>query len=418
MSMRLRYYTYLKLWMNILYIYLSLIINDYFMFKGNQEIRRVPVRYRNKPLMPTTWRKALNLMKLKKAILVKDKVLGVYLKLKYKPKTTYTQGMSLGIDPGSMFDGYSIISEDEDNHRNFQFNHQLAIDKKLKGLMNKRIGYRRLRRNRIRHRPIRIESRNGNKISNTSNYYLQNRVNMIKRIISLYPIKLISIEDIRYNHYKSNLGKSFSNIEIGKNRLYDYITKTLNLRLYKVKGKQSKDLREIIFPNRIKNRDKSIRNFNSHCIDSFVIGVLGLCETIPDSYRFIISLFDMNQLNKLNTLVRFIDRVPYKVRRELYQHKCNYKDKKYYFRYRKGGTKVIFRHFSKLKKVRSKLNDTKSNHGKIWRYFYTIPEETYKKGVFRNGGTVIFNKRRNLDLKVSKYWNGDHYIYYTSKSMQ
>ena len=56
------------------------------MFKGNKEIRKVPVRYKNKPLMPTTWNKALKLMKLKKAILVKDKVLGVYLKLKFKPK--------------------------------------------------------------------------------------------------------------------------------------------------------------------------------------------------------------------------------------------------------------------------------------------------------------------------------------------
>lgn len=340
------------------------------MFKGNKEIRKVPVRYKNKPLMPTTWNKALRLMKSKKAILVNDKVLGVYLKLKFKPKTTYTQSMVLGIDPGSMFDGYSVISEDEDNHRNFQFNHQLAISKSLKSIMDKKKMYRRIRRSRLRYRKARFESRTGNKMTNTSNYYYQNRVNMIDRLTNIYPIKLISIEDVKFNHYSSNKGKSFSNIEIGKNKLYDYITKTLKLKLYKVNGKQSKEMREIIFPDRIKNKDKSIRNFDSHCIDSFVIGVLGLSEKVSDSYRFIISLFNKNQLNKLNTLVRFIDRVTYKYRRELHRLKNRIKDSRFYFRYKKGGIKVKIDHYSKLKRLRVKVNDNKSNHGP-WNYLYT-----------------------------------------------
>lgn len=286
-----------------------------------KDIIKVPVKYKDKPLMPTTWKKAKKLCKEGKAVFVKDKVLGLYLKLKFKPKTTYTQSMSLGIDPGSMFDGYSIISEDEDNHRNFQFNHQLVISKSLKSIMNKRITYRRLRRCRLRHRPIRIESRNGNKISNTSNYYYQNRVNMINRIIKLYPINIITIEDVKFNHYRSNKGGSFSNIEIGKNRLYDHISKVLKLRIYKVNGRQSKELREVIFPNRVKNKDKSINDFNSHCIDSFVIGVLGLCDRLDDPYRFIINLFNKNQINSLNTYVRFINRTFYKYRRELHRLK-------------------------------------------------------------------------------------------------
>lgn len=372
------------------------------------ESSRCPVRYKKLVLMPTTWRKARRLVKIRKGVFVKDKVLGIYLKLKYNPIgpndiPNENQELSLGIDPGSMFDGYSIISKS--NQINLQFNHQLAISKSLKSIMNKRIGYRRIRRSRLRFRPMRIESRTGRKITNTSNYYFQNRVNMIKRIISLYPIKLISIEDVSYNHYVSNNGKSFSNIEVGKDRLYDYITNRLKLKLYKVKGKQSKEMREIIFPNRVKNKDKSIRDFNSHCIDSFVIGVLGLSDRLEDPYRFIINLFNLNQLGCLNTSVRFIDRVSYKVRRELYQHKSFYKDKKYYIRYKKGGIKYVIGHKSKLKRIRVKINDTKSNHGKIWNYMYTNPEITYKKFNKKYGGTIGSNG-------ISRYWNGRYYKYH------
>lgn len=362
------------------------------MFKGNKEIRKVPVRYKKIKLMPTTWKKANRLIKLGKAVLVNDKLLGVYLKLKYKPKTTYTQSMILGMDPGSMFDGYTIISKNYE--RNFQFNHQLPISKSLKGLMNKRIWYRRIRRSRLRNRPMRIESRNGRKVSNTSNYYFQNRVNMINRLLNLYPITHISVEDVRFNHYKSNKGKSFSNIEIGKNRFYNYVANILKLHIYKVKGSDTKRMRELLFPDRTKNMDKSIRNFNSHCIDSFTIGILGYVELTKD-YRYV-SFIPIKSLS--NTLVRFIDRMKYKYRRELHRLKGRINSKKDYFRYKKGGVKHEISHKSKLKKIRIKDSYTKSNHGKIWTYQYTKPEGTYKKFIANYGGTVGKDG-------VSKYWN-------------
>lgn len=368
------------------------------MFKGNKEIRKVPVRYKKMKLMPTTWRKANRLIKLGKAVLVNDKLLGVYLKLKYKPKTTYTQPMILGIDPGSMFDGYTVVSKDY--NRNFQFNHQLPISKSLKDIMDKRIGYRKIRRKRLRHRPMRIESRTGNKITNTSNYYYQSRVNMMNRILSIYPITHISIEDVKFNHYESTKGKSFSNIEVGKTRLYDYITKNLKLYLYKVKGSNTKKMRDILFPNLVKNKDKSAKNFNSHCIDSFTIGILAYLEITKD-YRYV-SLIPIT--DKVNKLVRFIERIQYKYRRELHRLKNKIKDSRYYFRYNKGGKKVIIDHKSKLKRIRTKINDIKSNHGKIWNYQYTDIIHTYKKFITNYGGTIGKDG-------VSKYWSKDRMCY-------
>jgi hypothetical protein len=160
-------------------------------------------------------------------------------------------------------------------------------------------------------------------------------------------------------------------------------------------------MRELLFPDRVKNKDKSVRNFDSHCIDSYTIGILGYLEVTKD-YRSI-SLIPINK--KYNSSVRFIDRLSYKYRRELHRLKNKIKDSKYYFRYKKGGIKYIINHKSKLKKIRVKINNTKSNHGKIWNYMYTIPELTYKKFITNYGGTIGRNG-------ISKYWNGKYYKYY------
>ena len=240
---------------------------------------------------------------------------------------------------------------------------------------------------------MRKDSRTGNKVTNTSNYYYQNRVNMINRILNLYPITQVSIEDVKFNHYISNKGRSFSNIEVGKTRLYDYITKTLKLYLYKVKGSETKEMRDTLFPNLVKNKDKSIKDFNSHCIDSFTIGILAYLS-ITEDYRYV-SLIPIT--NKENKLVRFIERVSYKYRRELHRLKNRIKDSRYYFRYSKGSKKVIIDHKSKLKKIRTKIDDTRSNHGKIWKYQYTKIESTYKKFITNYGGTIGRNG-------ISKYW--------------
>lgn len=108
------------------------------------ESSRCPVRHKKKVLMPTTWRKARRLVRQGRAVFVNDKVLGIYLKLKFDPGSYEVQEDVLGIDPGSMFDGITVLSKLD--QRNIQFNHQLPIQGKLKGLIGVRGGYRRVRR--------------------------------------------------------------------------------------------------------------------------------------------------------------------------------------------------------------------------------------------------------------------------------
>lgn len=377
------------------------------------ESSRCPVVYKKLILMPTTWRKARRVVKEGKGIFVRDKVLGVYLKLKYNPikegdKPNKNQQVVLGIDPGSWFDGFTVVSKSD--NRNFQFNHQLPILSKLKGLMNKRKMYRRLRRYRLRHRPMRVDSRTGKKITNTGNYYFQNRVNMIHRIVNLYPITTISIEDVKFNHFISDRGRSFSNIEIGKIRLYDYIIRILKMNLIKCRGFDTKDMRETLFPDRTKDKDKSMRNFDSHCIDSYTIGILGYVDLTKD-YR---SFSYLPIKKSYSTSVRFIDRVKYLYRRELHRLKNKIRNSRFYFRYNPKGVKVVVDHKSKLKKSRFRSDSIRSNHGDIWSYSYTKPESTYKKFLARYGGSTITVGRSKCEYlgNPSKYWNGEFYRYY------
>jgi hypothetical protein len=96
--------------------------------------------------------------------------------------------------------------------------------------------------------------------------------------------------------------------------------------------------------------------------------------------------------------------VTYKYRRELHRLKNRIKDSRFYFRYKKGGIKVKIDHYSKLKRLRVKVNDNKSNHGP-WNYLYTKFELTYKKFITNYGGTIGKNG-------ISKYRDKDYYKYY------
>ena len=371
---------------------------------------RCPVVYKKKVLMPTTWRKAKRLVTEGKAVFVKDKLGGVYLKLKYDPLKYYTQTVILGIDPGTMYDGYTVLTKK--GCINYQYNHQLPINGSLKTIMNKRIMYRRMRRTRLRHRPIRNLSRIGKKITNTSNYYFQNRRGMIERLSKLYPITHISIEDVRFNHRKSKKGKSFSNIEVGKKRFYGYIRKSgYNLSL--CSGKATSLIRNSVFGyNGLKKTpNKAHKGFTSHCIDSFSIALRTLKKIYGDDIvvKYTVSFYK----DLLRKEVFDIERITYKYRRELHREKNKIRESREYYRYKKGGEKVIIPHYSKKKKIRIKVNDNPSNHGP-WTYVYTESQRTFKKFITNYGGTV------DRKTEKSKYWEviDSNYRYYNVKQYE
>ena len=120
---------------------------------------RVPVIYKDKPLMPMRWKRAKKLVKNGKAKLRYNKDGIWYLKLKFKPYGENTQDISLGIDPGTHFDGISVVSN-KCHHENIELLHNKTVSKQ----MSYRSIYRRFRRSRLRHRKCKNNNRTSSKM--------------------------------------------------------------------------------------------------------------------------------------------------------------------------------------------------------------------------------------------------------------
>jgi len=90
---------------------------------------------------------------------------------------------------------------------------------------------------------------------------------MIKNICNIYPIKHIGIEDVCFNHRDNKWGKNFSTVEIGKNKIREFVLSIA--KLIEFKGWETKELREKFGYKKIS--DKSKNCFESHCSDSLAI---------------------------------------------------------------------------------------------------------------------------------------------------
>ena len=332
---------------------------------GIQQFKRIPVIYKNRILNPCTVGRAYYLVKTGRAIFVKDKYFGTYLKMKKlakvkrgnkKPRSNVK--FSLGIDPGTMFTGFSVTS------KYFNFNFELEntlifedMNKKtyFKDKTDKKNMYKRLRRSRLRHRKMRIDNRTGKKITYTSNYYYQNIINFVERITRYYNVKYIAIEDVSFNHSVENpnykKGKSFSNLEVNKTRLYEALNKigklyistgsTKDIRLYlPMRFRRRKRIADDMYVD-LKTKNKSAKNFYAHCLDSFCLS----CIPFKERYNFNPEFLYIKRRNT------GID----KIRRKLERIQTNPKNNK-------------LRRVSKLRKLRHKPDITKSNHVSSWRY--------------------------------------------------
>lgn len=323
-----------------------------------------------------------------RAIWFKDKVLGTCVRLKYPPSGDKKPDSTLGFDKGSMFDGYTVSS------KNFQVNVEFVHVKMVKDknwlrkAMEKRRMYRRTRRSRLRHRRARFTNRIGNKVSKTTHYYVQHNCNMIQKLSELFGCQTLVMEDIRFNHARSNKGKGFSPIEQGKNMIREFVVNGLGLDLIEVDGRDTTTERKRYFSIDAKSKDKSEKSFYAHCADSFVL------TRFHTNYRL------------KSSLVTFVEQVKPIKRRDIYQEKARYKDKKEYFRYAKGGVKMPFVKFSRIVKIRTKQTDDRANHGP-WDYEFTVGSPCQKKFLKLYGG--------RCKNGVSKYWDKNHYRYVTTE---
>lgn len=201
---------------------------------------RIPiVSVEGKPLMPTTAAKARKLISGGVAEKKWNK-LGMFFIQMLVPVGEEVQDMSLGVDPGSKYDGYAVATEKETAVKGMAI-----LPHKIQQKLTNRSQLRRARRYRnTRRRPCRFDnrSRKDGWIAPSQKAKLQLRLKIICALFRIYPIRQIIVEDVRFNHYKKRWGKYFSTVEIGKNWLYAEIRKLSNLVKYE--GWQTSVFRE------------------------------------------------------------------------------------------------------------------------------------------------------------------------------
>lgn len=356
-------------------------------------MQRIAVKYKNIPLMPMKALRAREFIKSKKGVIKYDRKLQIhYLQLLVEPSGYATQDVVLGIDPGSSFDGFSVVSADT-HHCNFELIHRAKKGAtSIKKLLERKAMNRRLRRSRLRHRDIRFNNRTSSKLAPTIRSMIDYRKWLITKLAAIYPISLVVVEDVAFNHFISNKGSSFSQAEQGKTELYNFISAKFRLR--KMKGHETYLLRQLIFGIDPKLKDKDSISFYAHCVDSFV---LAHCLSRTIKYP---------KLAKINEKVKFIEK---NVRRRRCltklrpKHYNNHKSNNSYYRLLKGGIRVNYENISRKRNIcRVKPNGIHSNHPKEWIYLdlgYAIKK---KSKIQLYGGT---KKSRDRLFKNNEYHN-------------
>lgn len=223
---------------------------------------RVPVvSVEGKALMPTTPTKTRKLIRGGVAKRKWNK-LGMFYIQMIVLVDNKVQDMSLGIDPGSKYDGYAVASE-----KGTAVKGMAILPHKIQQKLTNRRQLRRTRRYRnTRRRPCRFDnrSRKDGWIAPSQKAKVQLRLKIARELCRIYPLKRIVVEDVRFNHYRKRWGKYFSTVEIGKNWLYAELRKLSELVKYD--GWQTSVFRGIYdIP---KTSDKSALKPESHANDA------------------------------------------------------------------------------------------------------------------------------------------------------
>lgn len=225
--------------------------------------------YTKKPLAPCKPSKARKLIcgGVAKVVWNKFGQFGIQLLVRTREETPKT---ILGCDWGTKFEGYSVVSE-TDNNLNVMW--LLPNKKTIVSKLEERRRLRRARRWRNSgRREYRFDNRKKNYFIAPSQLMIVNsRLKAMNELLKCYPIRKAVIEDVKFNHRDKKWGKNFSTIEVGKQKIYNQVKEQLGKRGLKlVKGYDTFNLLKKYGLK--KNRsDKSKEDFYTHCIDSFII---------------------------------------------------------------------------------------------------------------------------------------------------
>jgi RRXRR protein len=229
---------------------------------------RLPVvDTRGTALMPCTAAKARHLFKSGKARPKRNK-LGLFsVQLCYEQEPT-NQPLVAGIDPGSKFEGYSVVGTKET-----VLNLMGEAPNHVKDAVQTRRTMRRARRFRKWRRPKRFDNRLNRKqrIPPSTRSRWEAKARVVMQLRKVLPLTDVVVEDVQAVTRKGKAGKwngSFSPVQVGKEHLYR-VLREMGLQVHLKEGWQTKELREKYGLKKTKSKSKP--SFESHAVDGWVL---------------------------------------------------------------------------------------------------------------------------------------------------
>jgi len=217
--------------------------------------------------MPCTPAKARHLLKAGRAKPKRNKLGLFYIQLTYEQET-HNQPLVVGIDPGSKFEGYSIVGQ-----HSTVVNLMVQAPDHVKEAVETRRTMRRARRFRKWRRPKRWDNRLKGKqrIPPSTRSRWEAKARVVMQLLKIIPLTDVVVEDVQAVTRTGKGGKwnhSFSPVQIGKEHLYRLLQE-MGLHVHLKEGWQTKALREQ--SGLKKTKSKSKQSFESHAVDAWVL---------------------------------------------------------------------------------------------------------------------------------------------------
>ncbi len=229
---------------------------------------RIPVvDTRGVPLMPCTPAKARHLFKSGHAKPKRSKLGLFYVQLTYEQEAN-NQPLVAGVDPGSKFEGYSVVGTKET-----VLNLMAEAPDHVKDAVETRRTMRRARRYRLWRRPKRFDNRLNHKkrIPPSTRSRWEAKARVIVQLKKIMPLTDVVVEDVCAELRKGKSGKwngSFSPVQVGKEHL-SKLLEQMGLTVHLYRGHQTKELREKYGLKKTKSKSKQA--FDSHAVDAWVM---------------------------------------------------------------------------------------------------------------------------------------------------
>src|SRR5260221_627345 len=229
---------------------------------------RVPVvDTRGIQLMPCTSAKARHLFKSGNARPKRNKLGLFYVQLCYEQDPD-NQPLVAGVDPGSKFEGFSVVGTKETVVK-------LMVEAPdyVKDAVETRRTMRRARRFRKWRRPKRFDNRLGRKqcIPPSTRSRWEAKARVVMQLQKILPLTDVVIEDVQAVTRPGKGGKwnrSFSPVQVGKEHLY-HLLREMGLTVHLCQGYQTKELRDTYGLKKTKSKSK--QSFDSHAVDAWVM---------------------------------------------------------------------------------------------------------------------------------------------------